>query len=251
MHKATQQPKKKLSSCTLCRSVDHHGRREENEISRRWRAATERNHGGTRARQFTDHGSIWLAARNRSWRWTGKAQRTPMRSIERRIKSNSERKTNMFSAGDLCLWCTYQHGDPAEDVEGDEPLPRAALRRRRWRRPGLGRDAAAVAAAAAAELEIWRAGRRGVVAPDELVPAHGARRRPPLPARPRRRRAAGQCPCITPIHRARASVYDRPRWCGEPRSERTRIVSIGCLYLIRLLGRLPPGLWSGRLAPQM
>lgn len=50
MHKATQQPKKKLSSCTLCRSVDHHGRREENEISRRWRAATERNHGGTHAR---------------------------------------------------------------------------------------------------------------------------------------------------------------------------------------------------------
>jgi hypothetical protein len=57
--------------------------------------------------------------------------------------------------------CAYQHGDPAEDVEGDEPLPRGCRRRRSGGR-----------ALGGAGLE--------VVAPDELVPAHGARRsRPP------------------------------------------------------------------------
>jgi hypothetical protein len=83
--------------------------------------------------------------------------------------------------------CAYQHGNPAEDVEGDEPMPRGGRRRGSGDRAGL---------------EVGPpAGARRVVAPDELVPAHGARR-PPLPAAPR---SAGQCPssCIIPIHHRR------------------------------------------------
>lgn len=71
-----------------------------------------------------------------------------------------------------------QHGDPAEDVEGDEPLPGG----------GRGRQRCGLGAGGAAELEIGRYGGGGV-APDELVTAHG-RRRPPLPAAPRGRRRA-------------------------------------------------------------
>jgi hypothetical protein len=69
--------------------------------------------------------------------------------------------------------CTYQDGDAPEHVERDEPLPR----RRRRRRGGLLGHAAigvVVAVARRAGLQIHREGGR-LVAPDELVAAHGHR----------------------------------------------------------------------------
>jgi hypothetical protein len=73
----------------------------------------------------------------------------------------------------MSVVCTYQDGDPPEHVERDEPLPS----RHRRRQGGLLGHAAigvAVAVAPLAGLQIHREGGR-VVAPDELVAAHGRR----------------------------------------------------------------------------
>ena len=110
----------------------------------------------------------------------GRHQRTHGGSIDEtaRIKAKGL-AISRISGRELrgVLQCTYQHGDPSEDVERDEPLPR------RRRRRGGPSGALRGSAAAAAGLQIHREGGC-VVAADALVAPHGARPPAAPPALP-------------------------------------------------------------------